>query len=47
MYMYNTYIKGFPYWGDGRSPPNRQKFAHPLLPHQIFIPSLPKVNSTQ
>ena len=47
IYVYIYIIQGFPYWGNG------QRFAHsPKIcslppPYQNFIPSLPKVNSTQ
>ena len=38
----------FPYLGDGGSPPHQPKiYSFPHPPHQIFIPSRPKVNSAQ
>ena len=37
----------FPNEGMGGSSSTSQKFTHSPLPHQIFIPSLAKVNSTQ
>ena len=42
-------IQGFPYWGDGWSPPNNQTLAHSPLPTRKIIPPVdfpsPEVNS--
>ena len=47
IYIYKQ-VFPFPYWGDGGSPPHQPKiYSFPHPPHQIFIPSRPKVNSAQ
>ena len=50
-YVYRVYMyictQGFPYGGIGEVPPTKQKFSYPLPPHQVFVSSPPKANSTQ
>ena len=47
IYIIYIYIQGFPSGRMERVRPTSQKFSHSPPPHQIFISSRGKVNSTK
>ena len=36
--MFSTPLQGFPYWGDGGSPPPAKNLLIPLLPTKFLFP---------